>query len=95
MIKPAINAPSSGDMPIAVVPNVVPIQINNTSSIYKSLFFVFAASLSALGTTNQPTTTIINANAISLVNTDGKMVKSIDSPPNRGANSNTSITAIS
>ena len=61
----------------------------------KSLFFVLAASLSAIGTRYKPTIMIINANIITCANTIGSVVKLSDCPPRRGVNNKTRITAIS
>ena len=44
-----MNAPSSGPMPIRLVANVVPMQMNSVKSKNRSRFFVFAASLRASG----------------------------------------------
>ena len=49
MRSPARNAPSSGPIPIRLVANVVPMQMNSVRSIKRSLFFVRAESLRARG----------------------------------------------
>lgn len=59
--NPAMNAPSSGPIPIKLVANVVPIQMNNVKSKNRSLFFVFAASLKAKGINHLAPAIIIKA----------------------------------
>lgn len=93
--KPAMNAPSSGPIPIKLVAKVVPIHMNNVKSKNESLFFVRAASFNARGINHFAPVNIINPSHISLASTKGKLFNSKDSPPNIGVIKITIITAIS
>ncbi|MEE0943156.1 MAG: hypothetical protein UIB63_08600 [Methanobrevibacter sp.] len=90
-----MKAPSSGPIPIKLVPNVVPIQMKSVKSKNKSLFLVLAASLNASGMNHFAPTYNMTTSPIHFTISEGRLLNASSCPPRRGVISITIITAMS